>query len=276
MRSCQRLRRVCLQLAAEMSNPFKKVDEFFAVFIDDEANRFFVMNLPFWSFVFYVTWNLTESLGLYFIWASLAFVAAPYLIARVGLMIYGEDQIKQDGVGRFQPPWAWICGYVVSVLVLVGIPGLYFGYVMKFAQSKAFNDFYWGFVVLWWKVFNFYHDYKTKELQEFAQGFSYRYLTWAWSFLVSAVLIVPGMFYWLYSSAKQRLQADELEQSRAAEKARALKLYEEAQAKQADERQRAYEAKKLREQQEQLEKNKKIQEKLNEIKGKDPWDSGFL
>lgn len=259
-----------------MSNPFRKVDDFFAAFIDDEMGRFFCFNLPFWSFVVYVTWNLTESLGLYLLWTGVVFGLTPYAIAHLGLMIYSEDQIKRDGVGRFQPPWPWICGYVISVLVLIGIPGLYFGYVMKFAQSKAFNDFYWGFVVLWWKVFNFYHDYKMKDLESFAQGFSFRYLTWAWSFLVSAVVAVPGMFYWLYGSIKERFQAEELEQSRLAEKARDLKLYEEAQAKQADERQRAYEAKKLREQQEQLESQKKIQVKINEIKGKDPWDSGFL
>ena len=259
-----------------MSNPFKKVDEFFAAFIDDEANRFFVMNLPFWSFVAYVTWSLTESLGLYLLWAGVVFVAVPYAISRLALMIYSEGQIKQDGVGKWQPPWAWICGYAVSILVLIGIPGLYFGYVMKFVQSKVFNDFYWGFVVLWWKFFNFYHNYKMKELEAFAQGFSYRYLTWAWSFLVSAVAVVPGMFYWFYASAKERIQAEELEQSRVAEKARATRLYEEAQAKEADQRQRTYEAKKLRDQQEQLEKQKKIQDKLNEIKGKDPWDSGFL
>lgn len=259
-----------------MSNPFRKVDEFFAMFVDDEMGRFFCFNLPFWGFVVYVTWNLTQALGLYLLWAGVVFGLTPYVIARAGLMIYDEDQIKQDSVGHWQPPWAWICGYVVSVLVLIGIPGLYFGYVLKLAQSKAFNDFYWGFVVLWWKVFNFYHDYKTKELEAFAQGFSFRYLTWSWSFFVSAAVIVPGMFYWLYGTTKESLQAEELEQNKLAEKARATKLYEEVQAKQADERQRTYEVKKLLEQQEQMEKKKKIQAKINEIKGKDPWDSGFL
>jgi hypothetical protein len=259
-----------------VSNPFKKVDEFFAAFIDDETNRFFVMNLPFWSFVVYVTWNLTESLGLYLLWVGVVFGLTPYAIARVGLMIYSDDQIKQDGVGRFQPPWAWICGYVVSILVLIGIPGLYFGYVMKFAQSKIFNDLYWGFIVLWWKVFNFYHDYKMKDLEEFAQGFSYRYLTWAWSFMVSAVVIVPGMFYWLYTSAKENFQAEELEESRLVEKDRALKLQEEAQAKEAQKRQLVFEEKKRQEEQAQKEKQRKLQAKINEIKGKDPWDSGFL
>ena len=115
-----------------------------------------------------------------------------------------------------------------------------------------------------------------KEFEAFAQGFSYRYLTWSWSFFVSAALVVPGMFYWLYTSAKERFQAEELEQSRLAEKARATRLYEETQAKAAEERLRAYEAKKLNEQQVQKEKQKKIQAKINEIKGKDPWDSGFL
>lgn len=259
-----------------MSNPFKKVDEFFATFVDDEMGRFFCFNLPFWSFVVYVTWNLTESLGLYLLWAGVVFMAAPYVIARVGLMIYSEDQIKQDGVGQWQPPWAWICGYVVSVLVLIGIPGLYFGYVLKFAQSKMFNDFYWGFVVLWWKVFNFYHDYKMKDLESFAQGFSFRYLTWAWSFFVSAALMVPGMLYWMYASAKENFQAEEIEENRLATAVRALKLQEEAQTKEAQKRQLVFEEKKQQEEQAQKEKQRKLQEKMNEIKGKDPWESGFL
>ncbi len=259
-----------------MANPIQKVDEFFAAFIDDEATRFFVMHLPFWSFVVYIVWHLTENLGLYLLWAGTTFVVVPYVVAQVLVTIYSDEQIRQDGIGQWRPPWAWICGYVVLILVLIGIPGLYFGYAIQFVQSKMFNKFYWGFVALWWKAFNFYHDYKAKELNEFLQGFSFRYLTWAWSFMVSAVVIVPGMFYWLYATAKENFQAEELEESRLVEKDRALKLQEEAQAKEAQRRQLVFEEKKRQEELAQKEKQRKLQEKMNEIKGKDPWESGFL
>lgn len=258
-----------------MSNPFKKVDEFFTAFIDDEANRFFVMNLPFWSFVTYITWHLVEYLGLYLIWAGLVFVLTPYIMAVIVYTIYNQDKSEY-----YETPLTFfrftLAGYLVSVLTLIGIPGWYFGYLMKWIQAPPFNELYWKAIVIWFRVFNFYYDWKNKELQEFANSYSFKYQTWAWSFFMSSVVIVPGIFYWLYSNAREKAEIEEKERVRLAAATEQKRIRDEAREKDVSARQLAYEERQNREQEIEKEKQQKLEAKLKEVRAKDPWDSGFL
>lgn len=259
-----------------MGKLIKRVNHLFADLVPDEAPRFFCLHLPFWGFLSLVLWHVAKHYGPHLLWAGVAFWLTPYLVARLALRIYGEENIRNDGIGQWQAPKPWILGYAVMILVLIGIPGWYFGLIIKLVQSSVFNKVYWGFLKIWFEVFNFYRDYKFKELEEFARGFSFRYWALAWSLMVSSVVMVPALFYFLYGKTKEKLYEEELAQSQQAERIRSKRLYEEAQAKEAKERKLAYEAKKELAEKEKLEKQKKIQERLDEIKGKDPWDSGFL
>lgn len=258
-----------------MSNPFQKVDEFFATFVDDEMGRFFCFNLPFWSFVTYITWRLIEYLGLYLIWAGLVFMLTPYIMAVIVYTIYNQDKSEY-----YETPLTFfrftLAGYLVSVLTLIGIPGWYFGYLMKWIQAPPFNELYWKAIVIWFRVFNFYYDWKNKELQEFANSYSFKYQTWQWSFFVSSVVIVPGIFYWLYSNAKEKAELEEKERARLTAVADEIRIRDEAREKELAARQLAYEERQKREQEIEKEKQQRLAAKLKEVKSKDPWESGFL
>lgn len=258
-----------------MGNFIKNVDEFFSSLIPDEVGRFFCLHLPFWGLVIYISWHVTEYVGLFLLWGGLVFWLTPYLIARLGLGILAETNLSYH-----ENKWTLfkvsVGVYFISILVLIGIPGGYSGYFVQWIESPAFTEAYWGVIVIWWKCFNFYRNYKLREFKEFLQMFGFRYESWQIAFLVSSSGIVPTLFYWMYARAKEHAQFEELEQSRHEDELRLKRKQEEARAKESAERLRLNEKRALQQQQDEREKQKKIQAKINEIKGKDPWDSGFL
>ena len=258
-----------------MGNLIRKVDEFFAVFIDDEAKRFFVMHLPFWSLVIWISWLVAKYVGLYLLWLGAVFVVTPFVIAAMGLGIYNESELQYDS-GPLTMFRAAAGLYVISVLSLIGIPGWYFGFVLQMIQSQVFRDAYWAVLVFWWKVFNFYHEDTLKDMQAFADGFVFHYRTWQWCFLVSAVAVAPVLFYWLYSRAKEIAAAEEQELARLTAVAEQKRIQDEAREKELAARKLAYEERLRLSAEIEKEKQHKLQEKIKEIKGEDPWDSGFL
>lgn len=258
-----------------MGNFIKAVDEFFSVIIPDEMGRFFCLHLPFWGLVIYISWHVTEYVGLFLVWAVLVFWLTPCLIARIGLKVLAEAELSHYE-SKWTPLKVSVSVYFISILVLIGIPGWYSGYFMQLIESPAFAEVYWGFIVIWWKVFNFYRSYKLKELQEFLQIFGFSYKSWQIAFLVSSSVIVPILFYRFYTKTREQAQLDELAQSRHEDELRLKRRQEEARVKELEERERLNEKRVLQEQQAQKEEKKKIQEKINEVKGKNPWDSGFL
>jgi hypothetical protein len=243
--------------------------------IDDEVGRFFCLHLPFWGFIIYVIWHLLEYLGLYIIWAGAVFVVAPYIVAVVMHGIHNQDKFEyyEGPVTLFR---FTLAGYLVSILALIGIPGWYFGYLMQALGRQAFIDFYWNVIVLWYRVFNFYHGFSPQSLKEFANGYIFKYPNWQWSFLLSSVVIVPGIFYWLYSQAQEKARIEEKERQRLEAKTEQMRLRDEAREKDLAARQLAYEERQKLELEIEKEKQRELQAKINEIKGKDPWDSGFL
>lgn len=258
-----------------MDNPVKKVDDFFALFVDDEAGRFFFLHVPFWGLVIFIGWHVMESLGLFLLWGAFVFAAVPYVIANVYLGIYEQDRFEHYE-GKLTMFRVALTAYAASILALIGVPGWYFGFILQAAQTKVFEGAYWAVVVFWWELFNFYHGYTKKAAQEFVNGFVFQFQTWQWSFLVSAVVITPILFYRLYAKAKERTRDEELDQIRHEREAKERIEQAQAKAQELEKRRQLNEKKRLEEERIESEKQKKIQEKINEVKGKDPWDSGFL
>ena len=260
-----------------MGNAIKKVDDFFGLFIQDEAGRFFFLHLPFWGFILYITWFTTEAVGLFLIWGMIVFGLVPYISAGVFRgIVAGAENTGDKGV-----IWFGIGSYAVSILALIGIPGWYFGFVLKGVQTQAFTDAYWATIVYWWRFFNFYHDFKTtaaeiKAAQAFVNHYNFRYQMWQVSFLVSAVVITPILFWWMRGKERAHVRAEELEQQRLLREAEKKKAEEEASQRRYEEQQRLGEQRRLQEEKAEEERQQKIREKINEVKGKDPWGSGFL
>jgi hypothetical protein len=258
-----------------MSNPIAKVDEFFYTLIPDEGPRVFCLHLPFWGGLLCIVWNLAEHFGLYLIWAAVVFVIFPYGLASFGHGIYERNKFERLGslvtLFRFI-----VVSYVVAVYLIIGIPGFRNGYLIRALASETFATWYVQGLVVWYRVFNFYHDIDPKEFKKFIYRFELNYQTWQWCLLVSLLVIVPGMFYLIYSIAKDEAKKQELAKIKALEEVAERRERDEARRKECAERELAYEKEKKREQEIEQEKQRKIKAKITEVKGKDPWSSGFL
>jgi len=259
-----------------VGNIIGRVDEFFASLIGDDVGRFFCLHLPFWGTIIFFAWNITEAVGLFLLFAAIVFLLTPYVVAQIGLSIYAEDQIHYSGGSKWGLFRFSLCGYIIAVLALIGVPGWYFGFIMEGIRTKTFTEFYWDVIYFWYQVFNFYHRVKPKDLKLFLQDFSFAYQTWQIAFLISSVVITPILFYYFYQKTRQQAEIEAFEQTRSESEARARLELEKAQIEKQEERNRVFEERRRKELEAEQEKQKKIQEKLQEIKGKDPWDSGFL
>jgi signal transduction histidine kinase len=255
----------------------KKVDDVFAVFIQDEAGRFFCLHLPFWGVAILITWAVALTLGIYLIWGAIVFGLIPFCAAGIFQGIYEAEQYNEKKTGLVVAAVV----YVAAALTLIGVPGVRFGLLFTVIETKTFEAAYWWVVEGWWRVFHFYHDFKgTKaelnEMQDFVNGFSFHFSTWQWEFLVSAFAIAPLMYWWIHKKARERAWDEELENARLDRETEERVEQAKTKAREMAERQRLNEARRIKEAEVEKEKQSKIQEKINEVKGKDPWDSGFL
>jgi len=255
-----------------VGNFIKKVDEFFEMFIGDEMGRGFFLHLPFWGVIIFFLWNLTEALGLYLIWIVVVFGLIPFFSALGFQAIYDMDKYSESQI----KPRIALGIYVTAVLTLIGIPGLYFGLIIKGVQTSMFSDSYWEVINTWWNFFNFYHKYSLKEAQAFVNRYVFHYQSWQISFLISAVVIAPMIFWSLHKDEKEQVRIDELNSRRLNNEA-AEKIKQEAiKQKEYEVWQLKVKQERYREEQAEIERQRKIQEKIKEVKGKDPWGSGFL
>ena len=255
-----------------MSNPIEKVDNFFAGLIPDEGPRVFCLHLPFWGGLVCIAWNLAEHFGLYLIWAAVVFAIVPYLLASFWHGIYERNKFASTA----KMVWFTLIGYLAMVYLIIGIPTLRNGYLIRALASETFATWYVQGLVVWYRVFNFYHDIDPQELKKFIYRFELNYQTWQWCLLVSLVVIVPGMFYLFYEIAKDEAKKQELARIKVLKEAQERCEREEARRKEIAERELAYEKEKKLEIAIEQEKQRKIKAKITEVKGKDPWSSGFL
>ena len=251
------------------------VNQFFEAIIDDEVGRFFCLHLPFWALVIYSLWHLTEYLGLFLIAAALIFVWTPYFIARVGHRLY--EQSKEECNEAYDKSfWVGLGIHVVSILVSIGVPYWYEGFMMALARSQFFIKSYWFVVESWWEIFNFYHKYKIRDLNSFSDNFVFNFQKLQWAFFISAVLIVPGLFFWIDSKAKKQSKQDEAQYQRSMKEAEDRREKESQKEIESEARRKSYEERLRQENEAKKEEMIKLQVKINEVKGKDPWESGFL
>ena len=255
-----------------MSNPIAKVDDFFAALIPDEGPRVFFLHLPFWGGLLCIVWNLAEHFGLYLIWAALVFAIVPYMLASLGYVIYERNKFASSA----KVVWFSLISYLAMVYLIIGIPGLRNGYLIRALASETFATWHVQGLVVWYRVFNFYHEIDPKEFKKFIYRFELNYQTWQWCFLVSLLVIVPGMFYFFYEIAKDEAKKQALAKIKALEEVAERRERDEARSKEIAARELAYEKEKKRELEVEQEKQRKIKAKITEVKGKDPWSSGFL
>ena len=254
----------------------KSVNEFFEKIAPDEVGRFFFLHLPFWSLVGFIMWRIAEFFGLQLLFAFVVFIFIP-LIPAVGILETYNSEFRyrehRDKVRFWQVS---VVVYLAATLTLVGIPRVYSGLLMDAVKSTYFNEAYWTVISYWWRFFNFYHDYKIKDAQAFVNRFVFNYEECQELFFMSSVIVAPVLFWWLYAKGRRTEAAQEREAMREEASAKKAEEKLEADRKAMAERERIFNERLKREQEAKREEQRKLQEKINEVKGKDPWDSGFL
>jgi hypothetical protein len=253
----------------------KRVDDFFASFIEDEVGRAFFLHLPFWGISLFLAWCLMGEFGLYLLWAAIVFVVVPFSVAAGYREIYEHDGYQRHA-GKWTAFRASLALYAVAVLALIGVPGWYQGLLMRAIESDAFTKAYWWAVVHWWQVFNFYREDELKELQAFANRLRFSYAIWQWSFFASAAIVAPAFFFWFCAIAKDLAKQEKIEAARRESEAMEAKRRADARAREMAEYSQREEKRRNEELEAKMEERRKIEAKVNEVRGKDPWESGFL
>ena len=254
------------------------VDRFFYQLIEDEPSRAFFLHLPFWGLAAWLAWYVMLHSGLWLLWVTLVFIVMPIVLSTASMDIYKSSQDEPTYLnGKITMFRAWCAAYVCLVLAMIGIPGHYLGLILQVVQSNVFARAYWWGIEAWWKLFHVYQTaYNTKDLQAFLKFYEFEFATWQWCFLVSSVVLAPAWFAWLYTEERTARLVRESEAEVAAIKAKDDLAQAERDKAKAEERRIELKKKQLAKLEAEAEARRKLDAKINEVKGKDPWDSGFL
>jgi hypothetical protein len=220
------------------------------------------------------------------IWLYVFLAATPIVVAKVFVLVAAEENEK----ALYDPSSGLkvvIFSYLVYVLTMIGIPGVYPGLVPFLLQTDTFSTGYQYVMVYWYLAFSFGDSVNKKVLVKFISSMLSQREVWHRDLFFSHVVTAPILAVWFYSKSKARVYAlERLEEKRKVEQELQLKLeaerFEEEKRRQLEQEKKTLEEKRIRDerlrQQKALEaeKKKKIEEKINEVKGKSPWDSGFL
>ena len=194
--------------------------------------------------------------------------------------------------------------YGIMTLVLIGIPEIYFGIIPFLMSTKTFAHAYWLTLKDWFYFLHVFGSHSflravtKKELLNYLTSQGSKTITWQWLLFTSHLVIIPILAIRSYLKSEAKKIADErrqleLEFQREAEARRQAKnLESENEIRHRVEKQRLSKIKaeedrlleirkredarvaEIRRREEELEK--KRQAKIQEVKGKNPWDSGFL
>ena len=246
-----------------MIERIEAIDDFFKLFIEDGLGRFVFCHCPFWTFCYWLLWNIGAYLGP-FILFGLVFCVLPSLFFAGFLFAIYEDKRNFKFFKIILPI------YVGLILLIVGIPYVYYGGFPSVLAEKNMQNFQWGFIKYWWAFFNCIQPFKNDDVPWKLYEYDYRSLQiilWA-----AALLITPGWFYFFFQHDKR--QREELQKQIEKED------QEEEKRKRALENERIREENWRRRQAEEARIKKAAedakQKKIEETRGEDPWGSGFL
>ena len=257
-----------------MGNPFKAVDEFIEDFVYDEFWRF-VINVIAWILISFILWFFSAWFGPLVFWFIILCFLPSLLFS---LLLKGE------------PLWlTWGLG-IILLLALVGVPYVFYGYLMKLVMTKTFSSVYIWSINIWWGFLNHLHPFSNADITWDMYSLNYQNLE-VFFFITGLVLpniicaFLPDKEYKLPSYEADpiyytptpltpeeealKIKEDQIEllEARKAQAIREKALEEE---RQAHARARAEEARVKKEEEERRQK------KIQEVRGKNPWDSGFL
>ena len=290
-----------------VSKVWRLVDNLLNPFISFEDYRITVQMLL-WMSLILLFHNLVERYALLIVIDLLLLYSCPWFVASEACQDYLE--FKENQPPYQEDPLKFAVGaYVFSLLVLIGIPHLYGGLIIQMVKSNIFQSFYWFFANLWFVIFNFAHP-TAQSLAAFHQSMVISYDALILKLLLGFGIIAPAMAFSLHPGIKEKRAKDrDLE---VLAKAKREREFEEIERKRRlaeyDRIERAQEGSRLREEfklkqeanrgaaiaaanaeterlkrerkshleQIEVEKKRKVEARIQEVKGKNPWDSDFI
>ena len=290
-----------------VSKIWSSVDNLLKPFISFEDYRITAQMLL-WTIVILLFHNLVEHYAPLIVMDLVLFYSCPWFVANEACQVYLEFKEKQPPYQEDPLKFA-VGAYVFSLLVLIGIPHLYGGLIIQMVKSNIFQSFYWFFAKIWFVIFNFAHPTKPN-FDAFHQSMVISYDGLVFKLLLGFGVIAPAMAILLYPWLKdKRVKDRELEVLMRAkrerefeEKERERRLAEYERIEQAQENIRLREEFKLKQEaslaattasanaeterlkrerkshleQIEIEKKRKVEARIQEVKGKNPWDSDFI
>ena len=248
-----------------MIERLEALDEFFKLIIEDGLGRFVFCHIPFWSFFYWLFWNIGAYLGPYILFGVVFLVIPSLFFAGILFEIYKHNEERSFKRFKIAVPI-----YLGILLGIVGIPYVYFGAFLSFVSDKDVNDFSWGFIKYWWAFLN--HIQPFKDVVPPWKLYEYTYSHLQILLLAVALIVTPFFFYNFFESDKRKIEEAKKEMERLEE--------EELAEKRVIEQERIREENWRRRQEEEARAKRGLelakQQKLNETKAQDPWDSGFL
>ena len=234
---------------------------------------------------------------------DLIFVVWPIWVSGLILKILAriETELTESSP---EPYWALAITYGFITLVLIGIPEFYFGIIPYLLSTKIFAHAYWLTLRDWFyflHVFgspSFFRAVTKKELLNYLTSQGSKTITWQWLLFTSHLVVSPILAIRDYLKSEAKKIADErrqleLEFQREAQARRQAKnLESENEIRHRVEKQRLLKIKaeedrlleirkredarvaEIRRREDEIEKQR--QAKIQEVTGKNPWDSGFL
>ena len=268
-----------------MFNPFKKADQLFEIFISDEDARI-VCHIFFWPLAYLISWALLINLGPFLIFYFILFMAPIFIFTKI---CFKKNTFIVVPVG------------LLLLGLVAGVPWVYSGLLVKFLKTKMFVGLFQNLIFYWWKGFNHlwpFKDWVSEDGQYDLNFFTVQAIYWA-----SGVILPMVFLTWFNYQEEQRpvWEKEDFNYHEAPltpEEAKAQDAWRIEHDKIMEERRLKDEAKKLEEKKlqekaleerrqaearavQEAERRKKEEEdkrlkKIQEVRGKNPWDSGFL
>jgi hypothetical protein len=267
-------------------NPFTKIDQLLEKLISNEDWRI-AFQIFIWPLAYWVLWALLINLGPFLVFYIILYATPIYIFTRIGY--------------KRNPYIVFPLGLLFLSLV-GGVPWGFSGLLVKLIKIKAFVGFSTKFVLYWWKGLNHlwpFTDWVPNKNQYDLDVFMIRYIYWGSGIILP--LAFTSLFDYLEeqkpfwerddfkppqevpltpeeaeAQAAWRIEHDKfMEERRLKDEAKALEE-KRLQEKLLEEKRQAEIRARLEAERLKKEAEEKRLKKIEEVRGKNPWDSGFL
>ncbi len=244
-------------------NPFKEIDDFLGLIIEDEFVRG-LLQIPIWMTILFLVWVFSYFLIPWTLIGVVFLGVIPGLASKAVDLVYRESESNSTLI------WLGVvaCGVF---LAFYGIsPKIYNGILFDFLMSESGIEIYWKGLNKWWEFHNFINPFSDYDRP--SDFYSYHFKTARIVFWVGGLVLTSIFTFFRIEIRKEKAQK-EYEES-VAKWEEEIKLKELAKQREIEKEERRVEQEK---EMKALAKKAEIKkERQGASTSANPWDSGFF